>query len=125
MKPLFLGWGGVARIPLILDLASLASLLPLKKSIKGLRRTLRTWFVTCHAAVTTRGGRAIDGYTLTPLARGEEISIGKVCIKTDLTRPQPKWWFSKGIPLISGKSRLVKYYNLARLIISTFVSDCK
>ena len=33
---------------------------------------------------------------------------------SDLTRPHPKWWFSKGIPLISGKSRLVKYYNLAR-----------
>ena len=29
-------------------------------------------------------------------------------------RPHPKWWFSKGNPLISGKSRLVKYYNLAR-----------
>ncbi len=27
----------------------------------------------------------------------------------------PKWWFSKGNPLISGKSRLVKYYNLDRL----------
>ena len=24
---------------------------------------------------------------------------------SDLTRPHPKWWFSKGIPLISGKSR--------------------
>ena len=34
---------------------------------------------------------------------------------SDLTRPHPKWWFSKGIPLISGKSRLVKYYNLARV----------
>ena len=34
---------------------------------------------------------------------------------SDLTRPHPKWWFSKGIPLISGKSRLVKYYNLARI----------
>ena len=33
---------------------------------------------------------------------------------SDLTRPHPKWWFSKGIPLTSGKSRLVKYYNLAR-----------
>ena len=32
---------------------------------------------------------------------------------SDLTRPHPKWWFSKGHPLISGKSRLVKYYNLA------------
>ena len=34
---------------------------------------------------------------------------------SDLTRPHPKWWFSKGNPLISGKSRLVKYYNLVRL----------
>ena len=33
---------------------------------------------------------------------------------SDFTRPHPKWWFSKGNPLISGKSRLVKYYNLAR-----------
>ena len=33
---------------------------------------------------------------------------------SDLTRPYPKWWFSKGNPLISGKTRLVKYYNLAR-----------
>ena len=33
---------------------------------------------------------------------------------SDLTRPHPKCWFSKGNPLISGKSRLVKYYNLAR-----------
>ena len=36
---------------------------------------------------------------------------------SDLTRPHPKWWFSKGNPLISVKSRLVKYYNLARLYI--------
>ena len=28
--------------------------------------------------------------------------------------PHPKWWFSMGNPFISGKSRLVKYYNLAR-----------
>ena len=33
---------------------------------------------------------------------------------SDLTRPLPKWWFSKGNHLISGKSRLVKYYNLDR-----------
>ena len=32
---------------------------------------------------------------------------------SDLTRPHPKWWFSKGNPLISGKSTLVKYYNLS------------
>ncbi len=31
--------------------------------------------------------------------------------------PHPKWWFSKGIPLISGKSRLVRYYNLARVFL--------
>ena len=32
---------------------------------------------------------------------------------SNLTRPiYPKWWFSKGNPLISGKSRLVKYYSI-------------
>ena len=36
---------------------------------------------------------------------------------SDLTRPHPKWWFSKGNPLISGKPRLVKYNNLARYMI--------
>ena len=36
---------------------------------------------------------------------------------SDLTRPHPKWWFSKGHALISEKSRLVKYYNLARFYI--------
>ena len=36
---------------------------------------------------------------------------------SDLTRPHPKWWFSNGNPLISGKSRLVKYYNLARYYV--------
>ena len=40
---------------------------------------------------------------------------------SDLTRPIfPKWWFSKGNPLISGKSRLVKYYNLARILSLSF-----
>ena len=33
---------------------------------------------------------------------------------SDLTRPHTKWWFSKGNHIISGKSRLVKYYDLAR-----------
>ena len=33
---------------------------------------------------------------------------------SDLTRPHPKWWFSREHPLISGKPRSVKYYNLAR-----------
>ena len=40
---------------------------------------------------------------------------------SDLTRPHTKWWFSKGNPLISGKPRLVKYYNLARYI-KTYIS---
>ena len=40
----------------------------------------------------------------------------------DLTRPHPKWWFSKGNPIISGKSRLVKYYNLTRYI--TYQGHC-
>ncbi len=31
---------------------------------------------------------------------------------SDLTRPHPNWWFSKGNFLISGKSRLVKYYSI-------------
>ena len=29
---------------------------------------------------------------------------------SDLTRPHPKWWFSKRNALLSGKSRLAKYY---------------
>ena len=35
---------------------------------------------------------------------------------SDLTRPHLKWWFSKGNPLLPGKSGLVKYYNLARFL---------
>ena len=35
---------------------------------------------------------------------------------SDLTRPHPKWWFSKGNHLISGKLRLVKYYNFSHTI---------
>ncbi len=43
------------------------------------------------------------------------VSWDLVKLARDLTRPiSPKWWFSKGNLLISGKSRLVKYYNLAR-----------
>ena len=33
---------------------------------------------------------------------------------SDLTRVfHPKWWFKKGHPLISGKSRLVQYYSIS------------
>ena len=42
---------------------------------------------------------------------------------SDLTRPHPKWWFSMGNPLISGKSRLVKYYNLARIVLPLVFVD--
>ena len=34
---------------------------------------------------------------------------------SNLTRPHPKWRFSKGNHLISGKSRLVKYYESIHL----------
>ena len=42
------------------------------------------------------------------------ISGQIIATSHDLT---PKWWFSKGNPLISGKSRLVKYYNWTRCIL--------
>ncbi len=42
-----------------------------------------------------------------------------VKLARDLTRPiSPKWWFSKGNPLISGNSRSVNYYNLASFMVS-------
>ena len=50
--------------------------------------------------------------------RNRRYELPNQCIwsnYSDLTRPHPKWWFSKGYPLISGKSRLVKYYNLTRM----------
>ena len=43
-------------------------------------------------------------------------AIDLVKLQRPHTSFHPKWWFSKGNPLISGKSRLVKYYNLPRLI---------
>ena len=43
---------------------------------------------------------------------------------SNLTRPHPKWWFSKGNPLISGKSRLVKYYDWPRYIIYLYRDMC-
>ena len=42
---------------------------------------------------------------------------------SDLTRPHPKWWFSKGNPLISGKSRLVKYYSIWPEMVDLSVAD--
>ena len=42
-------------------------------------------------------------------------NISGQIIATENTSFHPKWWFSKGNPLISGKARLVKY-SLARYI---------
>ena len=43
-------------------------------------------------------------------------SLVKLSTSHDLTANGGVVWFSKGNPLISGKSRLVKYYNLARSV---------
>ena len=43
---------------------------------------------------------------------------------SDLMQPHPKWWFSKGNPLIlTGKSRFVKYFNLAGYISHIFDTE--
>ena len=58
----------------------------------------------------------LGGFPVFPLFL--ETPIYLVKLARDLTRPiYPKWWFSKGNPLCLGKSRLVKYCNLARYII--------
>ena len=44
---------------------------------------------------------------------------------SDLTRPgPPNGGLVREIPLISGKSRLVKYYNLARILSLVFLFGC-
>ena len=60
------------------------------------------------------------------LAVGPKMTYHQVCGSivwsnySDLTRPiSPKWWFGKN-PIISGKSRLVKYYNLASIVLGLF-----
>ena len=50
----------------------------------------------------------------TPSGRAGALIRRKRSNYSDLRGPHPKWWFSEGNPLISGKSRLVKYYNLTR-----------
>ena len=48
--------------------------------------------------------------------------FGMPCVwsnDSDLPRPQPKMFLKKGTPLISGKSRLVKYHHLARFGFSS------
>ena len=74
--------------------------------------------------VTTRNMTFLVGYPnsqpkpsfTTVTGRGHTQCIYFWSNYSDLTRPHPKWWFSKGNPLISGKSRLVKYYNLTRYL---------
>ena len=57
----------------------------------------------------------IECYHGGALAAGGRNVKNESLICSDLTRPHPKWWFTKGNFLfISGKSALVKYYNLAR-----------
>ena len=81
------------------------SILPTEKKVVSVDRSYRLM------------GFGFDG--IGPMESHPSLGSGPVYIwsnYSDLTRPHPKWWFSKGTPLISGKSRLVKYYNLARYI---------
>ena len=57
---------------------------------------------------------AMVRYLFTQDASCDHIFWSMILVKLTRDRKPPKWWLSKGNPLISGKSRLVKYYNLAR-----------
>ena len=48
-------------------------------------------------------------------------------LQTDQTEEvrDPKRWFNKGNPLISGKSGLVKYYNLTRWMVKIMEKPIK
>ena len=49
-------------------------------------------------------------------SKAEENRSGQIIATShDLTPNGGLVWFSKGNPVISGKSRLVKHYNLARI----------
>ena len=65
---------------------------------------------TTDVWMLSRGGLGIP--QITRIFSGQIIATSH-----DLTRPHPKRWFRKGNPLISGKSRLVFYYNLARYLV--------
>lgn len=39
----------------------------------------------------------------------------KSCIEPTPSTESSEWWFGNGIPLISGKFMLVKYYNLGQI----------
>ena len=57
---------------------------------------------------------AMGRYWFTQGASCDHIFWSMILVKLTRDRNPPKWWLSKGNPLISGKCRLVKYYNLAR-----------
>ena len=61
----------------------------------------------------------------TPSGRDGALIRRKRSNYSDLTRPHPKWWFSKGNPLISGKSGLVKYCNLTRSFSGFSGNSCQ
>ncbi len=116
-------------------------------SLQGDLRYIFKWVVFCIYCQGLGTGRGWYSYRTQPwffsyvamfhfsgqsqLEKTKNLQLGKELGKThplvghhlfwsnysDLTRPHPKWWFSKGNPLISGKSRLVKYYNLARIFL--------
>ena len=69
--------------------------------------------LTCKVQKSRKTGLCRIGLQRCCTTRDEEDRGGEERTG-DLTRPHPKWWFGKGNPLISGKPRLVKYYNLAR-----------
>ena len=62
----------------------------------------------------TRVARSTFMLVIALVSRCFKKKTGKNGEKRGKRGKRKKWWFSKGNPLISGKSRLVKYYNLAR-----------
>ena len=50
------------------------------------------------------------------VVRWWELRVSAIADPLDFSGKAEKWWFSKGNPLISGKPRLVKNYNLARFV---------
>ena len=85
---------------------------------KDARRVLRAGADFIHLDVFD--GNWIKGaFTFGPMVSGMRFfpDVPIFLIRKHLLNcksPHPKWWFRKGNPLISGKPRLVKYYNLAR-----------
>ena len=78
--------------------------------------------VSCQKSESIRAPRLNTSCCLLSMEScfGKRDYISGQIIATENTTWAPKWWFSKGNPLISGKSRLVKYYNLTRYIMAWF-----